>query len=181
MIGKFIFVSGLSGAGKSTLVGAALKSIDNLETVVTCVTRPPRAGEENVAEYVFVDDADYEQLKAAAKNWDETIYDGYKYGTDGAKYASDLQAGINIIVAVAPDLAIIHDMASRYDVQPITVWIDTDATIAQNRISSDTKRASRQETTTIKNEFNHIFTPAGSIQVDSDAFVKLVKTLLITT
>ena len=178
MTGKFIFVSGLSGAGKSTLVGAALQAIDNLETLVTYVTRPPRAGEENAPEYVFVNDTDYEQLKTTVKNWDETIYDGYKYGTDGAKYASDLQAGINIIVAVAPDLAIIRGMASKYGVQPTTIWVDTDATTAQSRITNDVNRAARQETAAIKSEFGHVFTPAGNIQADSDAFVKLIQALL---
>lgn len=178
MMGRFIFVSGLSGAGKSTLVGAALQAIDNLETVVTYVTRPPRAGEENAPEYVFVNDTAYEQLKAAAKNWDETIYNGYKYGADGAQYFDDLHAGINIVVAVAPDLAIIRGMASKYGVQPVTIWVDTDATIAQSRIASDADRAARQETAAIKSEFGHVFTPAGNIQKDSDAFVKLIQTLL---
>lgn len=178
MVGKFIFVSGLSGAGKSTLVGAALQAIDNLETVVTYVTRPPRTGEESTPEYVFVNNAEYEQLKTAAKNWDETIYDGYKYGTDGAKYFNDLHAGINIVVAVAPDLAIIRGMASKYSIQPITVWIDTDEATAQSRITSDIDRAARQETAAIRSEFGHVFTPVGNIQKDSDAFVKLIQTLL---
>ncbi len=178
MPGKFIFVSGLSGAGKSTLVGAALAATDNLETVVTYVTRPPRDEEKESYEHVFVSDTEYEALKAAAKNWDETIYAGYKYGVDGAKYFKDLHNGMNIIVPIAPDLTIIRSTAGKYGVQPTTIWIDTDETTSRDRIKNDDERSMRSETTDIKAEFDHIFHPTGDLHADSSAFVTLVTNIV---
>ena len=61
MIGKFIFIIRAIGCRQNTLVGATLKSIDNLETVVTYVTRGHRIIEaKDVDEYIFVDDTDYD-------------------------------------------------------------------------------------------------------------------------
>lgn len=175
MAGKFIFVSGLSGAGKSTLVGAALDAIDNLETVVTYVTRPMREGEENAHEYVFVSDSEYAANMAKSNNWDETIYAGYKYGADGEKYMNDLEAGINVIVAVAPDMNIIKGMAQKYGVQPVTIWIDTDEAIAHDRIKNDHERVARAESSSIKDRFDIIFTPTGDYEMDKTAFIKLIE------
>lgn len=178
MTGKFIFVSGLSGAGKSTLVRAALESIEDSETVVTYVTRPMRAGEENAMEYVFVTDDEYESLKVKSNNWDETVYAGYKYGADGEKYMNDLKNGMNVIVAVAPDLQIIHVMAQKYGVKPITVWIDTDRLTAKKRIKNDNERSARSESDEIKHQFDIIFQPTGYIDPDAAAFIKIISGII---
>ena len=178
MTGKLIFVSGLSGAGKSTLVRAALEAINTIETVVTYVTRPMRAGEESAIEYVFVSDEEYAAHMAQSRTWDETIYAGYKYGADGEKYINDLQSGMNVIVAVAPDMRIIQAMSQKYGVQPTTIWIDTDQATAHERIDSDSERSARDESATIKDQFAIVFEPTGDIDEDSAAFVKMIKDLI---
>ena len=181
MTGKFIFISGLSGAGKTTLVHAALDAIDNIETVVTYVTRPMRAGEKIAPEYVFVNNDEYAARMAQSQNWDETIYAGYKYGADGEKYITDLQNGINVIVAVAPDIKIIQVMAQKYGVQPITIWIDTDALIAHERIIDDQDRSARSETDSIKKQFDRTFHPTGDITADKSAFIALIADIIAST
>lgn len=180
MSGKFIFVSGLSGAGKSTLVRSALDVLDNFETVVTYVTRPPRSGEEQSHEYIFVSDQEYEELKSSSKNWDETLYAGYKYGADGAKYFKDLHDGVNVIVAVAPDINIIRGMAQKYGVQPTTIWIDVDQSKTQDRIKSDDERSKREESAAIKDEFDIIFKPTENVETDSANFIKLLNDIVVT-
>jgi guanylate kinase len=178
MTGKFLFVSGLSGAGKSTLVHAALDTLDNCETVLTYTTRPRREGEDDSHEHAFVSDEEYEVLKARSSNWDETIYADHKYGADGAKYAKDLQDGMNIIVPVAPDYKIIQMMSAKYHVEPVTIWIDTDEATAHERIESDSERSSRSETASIKNQFDIIFEPTGDMDADIAAFIQIVSDVI---
>lgn len=178
MPGKFIFVSGLSGAGKSTMVRAVLDARDDCRTVVMCTTRPRRAEEQDSHEYWFATEEEYETLKAASNNWDETIYAGFKYGTDGEKYMNYLRDGLNIVVAVAPDFNIIRTISAKYNVDPITIWLDTDMSTARGRTKGDDDRAARQETDAIRDKFDYIVTPTGNIAFDSAVFVQLVSEIL---
>ncbi len=178
MSGRFIFVSGLSGAGKSTLVKAVLEARDDCRTVVMCTTRPRRLSEQDTHEYWFATEAEYEALKAASRNWDETIYAGYKYGTDGEKYIRYLHEGMNIIVAVAPDYNIIRTTSEKYDVDPVTIWLDTDHSTARGRAKHDSDRAKREESAAIREKFDYIYAPRGNIDLDSAAFVQLVTEII---
>jgi guanylate kinase len=178
MPGKFIFVSGLSGAGKSTMVRAVLDALDDCRTVVMCTTRPRRAEELDSHEYWFATEREYESFKAASKNWDETIYAGYKYGTDGEKYMRYLHDGLNIIVSVAPDYEIINTISAKYNVDPVTIWIDTDISTARGRTKNDDDRTARQETTVIRDKFDYIVKPTANISLDGAAFVQLVSEIV---
>jgi guanylate kinase len=178
MPGKFIFVSGLSGAGKSTMVRAALDALDDCRTVVMCTTRPRRHEELDSHEYWFATEDEYELLKSKSNNWDETIYAGYKYGTDGEKYMNYLRDGLNIVVAVAPDYDIIRTISAKYHVDPVTIWLDTDVSIARGRTKGDDDRATRQETVAIRDKFDYIVQPTGNLERDSAAFVQLVSEII---
>ncbi len=156
------------------MVGAVLDVRDDYRAVETYTTRPKREGERDSYEHRFVSGAEYESLKSASSNWDETIYAGYKYGTDGEKYMRCLQDGMNIIVPIAPDFTIIRGLSAKYGVSPVTVWIDTDQDVARARAKDDAARAARQESTVIRDKFDYIFTPTGDIMTDRVAFVALI-------
>ena len=178
MSGKFIFVSGLSGAGKSTMVRAVLDALDDVRPVVTCTTRPRRAEEIDSFEYWFATEEEYGKLKAESNNWDETIYAGYKYGTDGEMYMNYLRDGVNIIVAVAPDYSIIQSTAGKYGIDATTIWLDTSRRKSKRRIRKDPGRAERKEDPTIREKFDYIYEPVGNIGADSAAFVQLVADII---
>lgn len=143
-----------------------------------CTTRPRRTGEQDSHEYWFATEGEYEALKAASNNWDETIYAGYKYGTDGERYIQYLHDGMNIIVAVAPDLAIIQTTSQKYGVDPVTIWLDTDQNTTRDRTKYDDDRAAREETAAIRSEFDYIYKPKGNIELDSAAFVQLIDEII---
>ena len=178
MSGKLIFVSGLTGAGKTTLVGKALANVNDLEVLLTYVTRPPRAGEEESYEYVFVSDEEYELAKSKSTNWDETVFNSIKYGSDAEAYIRDLKSGTNVIVAVTPSLDDISSMTKIYGLKPVTVWIDTPREICEARVKGDTKRASRIEDETVKEYFNILFTPSNNLIEDSTSFIKLIESII---
>lgn len=177
MSGNLILVSGLSGAGKTTLIRAVLEVLPKLTYLHTATTRPPRSGEADGIEYQFVDDEEYETLRQTSKHWDHAEYHGYKYGADVAKVLETIQSGNSVICALAPNLAIIAQMKRLYGSEPITIWIDTSAQMSATRIAGDTKRAARQEDSSLKSEFMHIFTPSGELVTDQAAFIELLQSL----
>ena len=176
--GKLIFVSGLTGAGKTTLVGKALGGIENLEVLLTYTTRPKRAGEESSYEYVFVNDEGYDAAKNQSSNWDETIYKGYRYASDAAKFIKDLENGVNVIVAVTPSLEDMQAMERIYKTRPTTIWINTDPITAASRVNKDKTRAQRSEDESVKYKFDVIFEPTGQLDHDAKRFISLVNGII---
>jgi guanylate kinase len=173
-----IFVSGLSGAGKTTMVGAALQAVPGLSYLQTVTTRPMRAGEDASFEYKFVDDAEYETLRAASEKWDHTEYNGFKYGADVEAVNRSLHEKADFICCVAPDLLVIQAMKEIYGVTPLTIWIDTPAGTAKQRTAEDEIRAARQEDARLKHRFNRIFPTTGHLEEDTANFVRLIRHVL---
>lgn len=172
--GKLIFVSGLTGAGKTTLIGEAFNVIDNLEVLLTYTTRPKRAIEDQSYEYIFLNDEEYDVRRANSNKWDETVYKGFKYGSDAAKVIADLHKGSNVIASVTPNMDDIHAMAQIYKTRPVTIWINTDPETAARRVRGDTMRSLRHENDTIKEQFDILFEPTGDIQQDAESFTDLI-------
>jgi guanylate kinase len=52
-------ITGPSGVGKGTLIRTLLERIPELELSVSATTRSPRPGEEDGADYHFLDDAEF--------------------------------------------------------------------------------------------------------------------------
>lgn len=177
MAGKLIFVSGLAGSGKTTLIGGALGDIENIEVLTTYTTRPRRSSEQESYEYIFVTDQEYERLKALSNNWDETLYKGYKYASDADKFIADLQNGVNVIVAVTPNIDDIQTMTGIYGQKPVTVWINTPKELAFERVSNDPTRSRRIEDESVKRYFDILFTPKNVLVDDIKSFVNLIRSI----
>jgi len=179
MSGKLIFVSGLTGAGKTTLIEAALKRIKNIEPLLTYTTRPMRLDEEHSHEYLFVNDKEYELAKSKSRNWDETIFNTYKYASDGDIFINHLSRGVNVIVSVTPNMDNITLMTAIYKTEPITIWVNTDTKTAYNRIKNDPRRNSRAEDESIKSNFDIIYNPSGNMDDDIETFTQLIENVII--
>lgn len=176
MPGSLIFVSGISGAGKSTLIRYAVQHSTNLIYLKTLTTRPPRENEDS-EEYSFVANNKYEKARAESQEWDHTEYNGYKYGADVGFIKQRLAQGVDVICSVAPDLPVIQVMTKLYGTKPKLVWIDTPRRIAQERVAEDAKRSQRQEDDSVKQHFDHIFTPSGNLQTDRVSFLELIEAI----
>ncbi len=178
MIGSLIFVSGVSGAGKTTLIRHALEHVPNLVYLKTVTTRPQRPDEAGKPEYEFVTNFQYEKRQLSSKNWDHADYNGFKYGADVDGVRRQLRSGINVICSVMPDLEIMQTMRTRYKTIPFTIWIDTPAEVAKERIQDDLLRLDREEDDAVKASFGKIFTPTGDLKKDKTRFTELLKPLL---
>ena len=178
--GQLICVSGLAGAGKTTLIAAALERVDNLRALVSYTTRPRRAGEEHSREYVFLNDAEYDEKERLSRNWDEIRINGNRYGADADVYIRYLCSGSSIIVSVAPKIDIVREMERVYHTRPVTIWINTDPETAKSRVAGDLLRSQRNENGDIKEEFDIVFDPTGNLPMDVERFVNLIKELVLS-
>jgi len=82
--GKLIIISGPSGSGKSTVVRRLLNECEiPLVLSVSATTRPPRPGEENGREYIFLTNGEFEAKRRAGEFLEckEVFGRGYWYGT----------------------------------------------------------------------------------------------------
>jgi guanylate kinase len=98
--GTLFVISGPSGAGKSSLVRKALTKCDNLVKSMSATTRPPRRGEENGKNYLFVNKAEFEKMIENGELLEWVDYCGYYYGTP-IKFVNDnIEKGINVILEI---------------------------------------------------------------------------------
>ncbi len=82
--GNLIIISGPSGSGKSTVVQRLMvDSALPLALSVSATTRPPRPGEENGRDYIFLTDEEFQAKRQAGEFLEckEVFGRGYWYGT----------------------------------------------------------------------------------------------------
>lgn len=85
---KLVLVSGASGSGKTTV----MRSIMNNE-IVSFTTRPPRKGEVNGIDYIFISQGEFKELLDNNGLIEYTNYGGNYYGVTRQEYESKLNAG----------------------------------------------------------------------------------------
>jgi guanylate kinase len=95
-----VVISAPSGAGKTTIVRELLEARRDSTRVVTCTTRPPRPGENDGADYHFLDRGEFEARIAggAFLEWAE-VY-GNLYGTLRQEVLSALSTGCHVLLTV---------------------------------------------------------------------------------
>lgn len=100
MLGELYIISAPSGAGKTTLVNALLASLDNIQISVSYTTRPPRAKEVNHRDYVFLDEATFEQYRQQDRFLESAKVFKYSYGTSKDWVEERLKAGVDVVLEI---------------------------------------------------------------------------------
>ena len=83
-LGRLVIISGPSGSGKSTVVKRLLSESElPLILSISATTRPPRDGEENGREYLFLSDEEFQTKRSSGEFLEckEVFGRGYWYGT----------------------------------------------------------------------------------------------------
>lgn len=95
-----LLISAPSGAGKSTVGEALLKETSRLRRVITCTTRPPRAGEVTGVDYHFLSADDFAQRVARNEFLEHaTVYDR-SYGTLKSGVLEQLNTGQDVLLII---------------------------------------------------------------------------------
>jgi len=95
--GLLLIVSSPSGAGKTSLSRRLVADHAELTLSISATTRKPRPGEEHGREYLFVSDAEFEQMVARDDFLEWANVHGYRYGTPRAPVTAALDAGKDVL------------------------------------------------------------------------------------
>ena len=95
-----LVLSSPSGAGKSTIARALLENHDKLTMSISATTRPIRPGEKDGEDYMFVDQAKFDEMIAAEEFLEFATVFGNSYGTPRGPVMKALQNGEDVLFDV---------------------------------------------------------------------------------
>lgn len=95
-------ISAPSGAGKTTIGRRIMRMFPDLRFSVSCTTRPPRPGEVDGRDYVFLSEAEFRKRIARGEfvEWVENY--GELYGTAKKTMDSFLEQGYDLLLDIEP-------------------------------------------------------------------------------
>jgi len=89
-----------SGAGKTTLVHALTRNNPELRFSISYTTRPQRRNEANGVDYLFVDEAEFLELKGNGELLESALVFDNHYGTSRAQVEQHLAERHNVILEI---------------------------------------------------------------------------------
>ena len=95
-----VIVSGPSGVGKDAVLARVIDRTDGFRVPVTMTTRPPRTGEVDGREYIFVTPDAFRAALAAGELLEHAEVYGNSYGVPRSQLQSVLAAGRDVIMRV---------------------------------------------------------------------------------
>lgn len=95
-----LVLSSPSGAGKTTIARAILDGDENLAMSISVTTRPPRTGEVDGKDYVFLNADDFERMIAEDAFLEHATVFQNRYGTPRAPVEDSLSAGRDVLFDV---------------------------------------------------------------------------------
>jgi guanylate kinase len=98
--GLMLVLSSPSGAGKSTIARALLQEDTALRMSISATTRPPRPGEVDGRDYVFVDHPRFEAMVRDGELLEHAVVFGNRYGTPRAPVEAALATGSDVLFDV---------------------------------------------------------------------------------
>lgn len=98
--GLMLVFSSPSGAGKSTISKAILGIHENLAMSISATTRPMRPGEVDGKDYIFIDQAKFDQMVERRELLEYATVFGNSYGTPRAPVEEALSHGHDVMFDV---------------------------------------------------------------------------------
>lgn len=98
--GLLLIISGPAGTGKTTLSERMVGSHPEIERIVTCTTRPPRARERQGVDYFFLSDTEFDEALAKGEFLEWAQVHAWRYGTKKNAVFDRLAHDADLVVAV---------------------------------------------------------------------------------
>jgi len=98
--GQLTVITGPSGVGKGTLVSLLLQRHPQIWLSISATTRPPRPGETDGVQYIFLSREAFEQRIAAGGLLEWAEFAGNLYGTPRDPVETQLQAGRPVLLEI---------------------------------------------------------------------------------
>jgi guanylate kinase len=98
--GLLLVLSSPSGAGKTTITRRLLERDSALSLAVSVTTRPPRPGEIDGRDYIFIEQARFARMVVAGELLEHATVFGNSYGTPRQPIEAALGAGCDIVTDI---------------------------------------------------------------------------------
>jgi len=98
--GKLFIMSGPSGSGKTTILRGVLAKLPNAHFSVSATTRAPRPTELEGRDYLFMEEADFLQIKGEGGLLESNYHFGNWYGTPRGPIDARLEAGDDMLLDI---------------------------------------------------------------------------------
>jgi guanylate kinase len=109
-----VLISAPSGGGKTTLCHQLLAARPQMTRAVTCTTRPPRAGERDGVDYIFLDAGSFLKRVHAGNFLEHATVYGNSYGILKSEVLGKLRQGKDVLLTVdVQGAATIRDKAQE--------------------------------------------------------------------
>jgi guanylate kinase len=95
-----VVISAPSGGGKTTLCNQLLAARPDMTRAITCTTREPREGEQDGADYFFLDAASFLKRVQACNFLEHATVHGHSYGTLKSEVLNKLRLGKDVLLNV---------------------------------------------------------------------------------
>ena len=98
--GILFIISAPSGSGKTTLCTRLVESVDSLYRSISMTTRPPRTGEQDGMDYIFIEKPEFfkRQKKNEFLEWAKVF--GEYYGTPKKHILHMLKRGSDVLLSI---------------------------------------------------------------------------------
>jgi guanylate kinase len=98
--GILVVLSSPSGAGKSTMTRRLLTEHDGIAVSISVTTRPPRPGEADGVDYLFLSRQQFDDMVERGDLLEHADVFGHRYGTPRAPVEAALSSGCDMIFDV---------------------------------------------------------------------------------
>jgi len=95
-----VILSGVAGAGKDTIKKEIIKRMENVKSIPSYTSRPPREGDVPGQTYIFLSKEEFEEKIKNDEFLEYTIYNGNYYGTLKSEIVDNLKKGKNVILEI---------------------------------------------------------------------------------
>lgn len=95
-----VVISGPSGVGKDAVIAELKKRQRPWHFAVTATTRPPRNGETDGLDYIFLEDLDFQELRETNRLLECAEYSGRWYGVPRSQVEEALDAGKDVFLKI---------------------------------------------------------------------------------
>ncbi|MEL1251223.1 guanylate kinase [Aurantiacibacter gilvus] len=119
--GLMFILSSPSGTGKTTIARKLLAEVDGLGLSVSVTTRPKRPGEVEGKDYIFVDQAKFDEMVEAGEFLEWAVVFGNSYGTPKAQIKAGLKAGEDFLFDI--DWQGTQQLYQRMEVDVVRVFL----------------------------------------------------------
>ena len=99
-VGRLVVISAPSGAGKTSLVRALLDADPDARFSTSYTTRPPRPGEKDGTDYLFVSPQVFSKMAKAGDFLEHATVFDHSYGTSGTQVDDLTSAGHDVLLEI---------------------------------------------------------------------------------